>query len=163
MQLLRTKPLFRQPMQQQLPCVRHTPDLPQLFLILEELRQPPKQHLHKLLRRNRCTVRMPECRGYRRLNRPRLPIAQFHHCLALANAGFLAAHLAHSFHARAWPVAAHWAIPLGPRHTRRAHAWILPAILARFRIKRVAIPFRIAEMMMSPHKIPNRKIIFPVE
>ena len=102
---------------------------------------------------------MPETRRHHVLNRPLLPVRELNRSLLYAFARALAAFLANSWIAFTRSLAAYAA---RLRRSLLTLARTAPAFRTRLRFERLAIPFRIAEVLMRLHKIVNRKVVFPI-
>ena len=104
---------------------------------------------------------MPERRAHHVLDGALLAVGELHFRFLLANAWTLAADSARLFRTFARSLAAYEA--------RLRRSWDLyalarrePALLARLRLHRFAVPFRIAEMVVRLHEIVDREVILAV-
>src|SRR6202049_896199 len=99
---------------------------------------------------------MPEGSGYHVLDGAFFSVGQLHRGFSSAHAGTLPASLAGLFRtlARLLPADSTWS-----RRSLHTLAGIGTALRAGFRFKRLAIPFRIVEMNVSPHEVVDREII----
>ena len=137
------------------------PQCAQLVLVLEELRQLAKQHLHELLGGHGRAVRVPERGAHHVLNGTLFAVGQLHFRLRLllAHAWALTANRARFFRTFARCLSAHrtWL-----RYRLHALAGVLATLLARFRLQRLAVPFRIAEMVVRLHEVVDGEVVLAI-
>jgi hypothetical protein len=62
----------------------------------------------------------------------------------------------------AGPVSAYSTDARLTRFLSRALAWIQAALLARFRLQRIAIPVRVVEVVMCLHKVVDREVVLAI-
>ena len=127
--------------------VGQAPEGAQFGFVFEELGQLAEQHLHELLRGHRRAVGMPERRDHHVLDRARLAVGQLHFdSLSLHVFGRLA-------HAR----------PSTRRYRPISDgASVCTLRLRDFWLDRLAIPLRIAEMVVRLHEVVDREVVLAV-
>jgi hypothetical protein len=133
----------------------------QFGFVFEELGEFAEQHFHELLRGHGRSVRMPETGHHHVLDVAGFAVGEFDLCpfLFLADALQLAADFAGFFRALARAFAA---IGAGFRFRAFADAGALAAGRAGFGVLGFAVPFRIAEMVLSLHEVVDGEIVFAV-
>ena len=154
--------LVGQAVQEFRPRVGRAPEDAEFGFALEEIRQLAKEQLHELLRAHRRAVGMPEGCHHHVLDDAFLSVGELHPCslLLFADATNLPADFAGNLGAFAGRLAANFA-RLG--RWNDTGAGTLAALRTGLRLHRVAVPFRVAEMVVRLHEVVDREIILPLE
>jgi hypothetical protein len=102
---------------------------------------------------------VPEGRGHHVLDSTLFAVGELHFCLFLAYARALAAERALVFRTLARCLATN---RTGLWRLLFTLAWVIAALLARFRFQRLAVPLRIVEVQIGLHEVVDGEVVLAV-